>query len=81
MGEIRDLNIKNRTYYYLDDIIDIKTFEANLLKIDIKLNRDFEIYYTGYDTSKKFKNCNDDCIYENIRSVNPLYLIFHSATG
>ena len=81
MGEIRDLNIKNRTYYYLDDIIDIKTFEANLLKIDIKLNRDFEIYCTGYDTSKKFKNCNDDCIYENIRSVNPLYLIFHSATG
>ena len=34
MGEVRDLNIKCRTYYYFDDIIDIKTFEPNLLKID-----------------------------------------------
>ena len=25
MGEVRDLNIKNRTYYYFDDMIDIKS--------------------------------------------------------
>ena len=80
MGKVRDLNIKNRTYYYFDDIIDIRKFELNLLKIDKKSHKDFDIYYIGYITIKKFSNCNGDCIYENIRSVNPLYLIFHSAT-
>ena len=34
MGNVRDLNIKNRTYYYIDDMIDIRMFELNLLKID-----------------------------------------------
>ena len=34
MGKVKDLNIKNRSYYYLDDIIDIKKFEPNLLKIE-----------------------------------------------
>ena len=29
MGKVRDLNIKNRTYYYFDDIIDMKMFEPN----------------------------------------------------
>ena len=81
MGEVRDLNIKNRTYYYFDDIIDIRKFEPNLLKIDKKLHRDLDIYYIGYDTIKKFNNCNSDCIYKNIRSMNPLYLLIYSATG
>ena len=45
------------------------------------MHRDFDIYYIGYLTIKKFSNCNSDCDYENIRSVSPLYLIFHSATG
>ena len=53
---------------------------SNLLKIDKKSYRDFDIYYIGYLTNKKFSNCNGDCDHENIRSVNPLYLIFHSAT-
>ena len=74
MRKVRDLNIKNQAYYYFDDMIDIRKFEPNLLKIDKKSHKDFNIYYIGYITIKKF----DDC--ENIRSVNPLYLIFHSAT-
>ena len=36
MGKIKDLNIKNRTYYYFGDMIDIRKFESNLLKIDKK---------------------------------------------
>ena len=36
MGEVKDLNIKNRTYYYFHDMIDIRKFESNLLKIDKK---------------------------------------------
>ena len=75
MKEVTDLKIKNRTYYYFDDMIDIRMFESNLLKIDKKLHRDFNIYYIGYIMIKKFST------YENVRSVNPLYLIIHSATG
>ena len=81
MGEVRNLNIKYRTYFYFDDIIDIKKFEPKLLKIDKKSHRDFNIYYIGYNMIKKLNNCDFDYDYENIRSVNPLYLIFHSATG
>ena len=47
MGGVRDLNIKNRTYYYFDDIIDIRKFESNLLKIDKKPYKDFNIYFIG----------------------------------
>ena len=75
------LTLKNRTYYYFDDLIDIRKFESNLLKIDKKPYKDFDIYYIGYITIQKFNNCDGDCYYENIRSVNPLYLIFYSATG
>ena len=85
MGEIKELNIKNRTNYYFDDMVDIKNFHSNLLKIDKKSHRDFDIYYIGYNTIKKLSSCNCNCDcncdYENIRSMNPLYLIIHSATG
>ena len=85
MGEVKELNIKNRTRYYFDYIIDIRKFESNLLKIDKLSHRDFEIYYISNNAIKKVSNyncnCNCDCDYENIRSVNPLYLIIHSATG
>ena len=53
---------------------DIRNFHLNLLKIDKKPDKDVDIYYVGYITIKKFSNC------ENIHSVNPLYLIIHSAT-
>ena len=75
MGEIKELNIKNRTYYYFNDIIDIKDFQSNLLKIDKKQYKDIDIYYIGYITIKNFGDC------ENIHSVNPLYLIIYFATG
>ena len=75
MGETKELNIKNQTYYFLDDMIDIKNFQSNLLKIDKKPYKDIDIYYIGYITIKKFGDC------ESIHSVNPLYLIIYSATG
>ena len=43
MGEIKQLNIKNETYYFYDDIINIKNFQSNLLKIDKKPYKDFDI--------------------------------------
>ena len=78
MGGIKQLNIKNETYYFYDDIINIKNFQSNLLKIDKKPYKDFDIYYIGYITIKKFDKFSD---HENIHSVNPLYLIFQSVTG
>ena len=45
MGETKELNIRNQTYYYFDDMIDIKTFQSNLLKIDKKPYKDVDIYY------------------------------------
>ena len=35
MGRIRQINIKNRTYFY-NDQIDLKDFDARLFKIDKK---------------------------------------------
>ena len=69
------MNIKNQTYYIIYDIIDIRNFRSNLLKIDKRPYKDIDIYYIGYITIKKFGDC------EKIHSVNPLYLIFHSASG
>ena len=85
MSKVKEFNIKNRPYYYFDDIIHVRKFESNLLKIDKKSHNDFDISYIGYSTIQKISNCNCncdcDCHYENIHSVNPLYLIIHSATG
>ena len=36
MGSIKEINIKNRTYYFYNDIIDIKTFDSKNLKLDKK---------------------------------------------
>ena len=36
MGNIKQTNIKNRTYYFFNDMINIKTFDSNLLKIGKK---------------------------------------------
>ena len=54
MGEIKELNIKNRTYYYFNDIININDFHSNLLRIDKKKRyKDIDIYYIGYMPVKK----------------------------
>ena len=73
MGEVKQINIKNRTYYFYNDMINLKNFEPNLLKIDRKSYKNIGIYNIGYITIKKI----DDC--ENIYSVNPLYLLVNHA--
>ena len=75
MGEVKQNEIKNRAYYFYNDIIDLKIFESNLLKIDKKHYKGINIYYIGYITIKKI----DDN--ENIYSVNPLYLRINHASG
>ena len=75
MGIIKQINIKNRTYYFYSDIIDLKNFDARLLKIDKNSYKDIDIYNIGYITIIKI----DD--YGSIYSVNPLYLIILHASG
>ena len=52
MGNIKQINIKNRTYYFFDDMINVKNFDPNLLKIDQKSYKNIDIYYIGYVTMK-----------------------------
>ena len=52
MGVVKQIDIKNRTYYFYNDIIDLKIFDARLLKIDKKSYKNIDIYYTGYITIK-----------------------------
>ena len=75
MGNIKQINIKNRTYYFFKDMINIEDFDSILLKIDKKSFKNIDIYYIGYITIKKI----DD--YDNIHSVNPLYLIIGKVDG
>ena len=67
--------MKNRTYYFYNDIIDLKKFKSSLLKIDKKSYKSINICNIGYITIKKI----DDC--ENIYSVNLLYLTINHANG
>ena len=69
MGNIKEINIKNRTYYFFDDMINIKDFDPSLLKIDKKLYKNIGIYYIGYITMK-YSN------HVKINSVNHLYIIY-----
>ena len=56
-------------------MINLKKFEPDLLKIDKKSYNNIGIYNIRYITIKKI----DD--YENIYSVNSLYLIVDHASG
>ena len=75
MGEIKQINIKNRTYYFYNDQIDLKDFDAKLLKIDKKDYNKIDIYYRGYVTITKIGD------YNNINSVNSLYLMINEMIG
>ena len=75
MRKVKQINIKNRTYYFNNNQINLKDFDARLLKVDKKNYKEIGIYYIGYVTVKKMVNCN------NINSVNPLYLMINEMIG
>ena len=53
MGKVKQINIKNRIYYFYHDIINLKDSESKLLKIDKKSYKNIVIYNIGYTTIKK----------------------------
>ena len=75
MGEIKQINIKNQTYYLYNDQINLKDFDARLWKIDKKDYNEIGIYYIAYVTVKKIDNC------KNINSINPLHLMIDEMIG
>ena len=75
MEEVKQIKIKKRTYYFYNNIINLKHFESNFLKIDKKHYKGTDIYYIGYIAITKIDGC------ENIYSVNPLYLVVNHASG
>ena len=75
MGKVKQINIKNRTYYFYNDMINLKNIVLNLLKLNKKHYKGINIYYIGQISIEKI----DDC--ENIYSVNPFYLIINHESG
>ena len=67
MGNTKQINIRNRTYYFYNDLINIKDFNSSLLKLDKKSFKNINLYYIGYITK------NDEY---KINSGNSLYLLF-----
>ena len=66
----KQLTIKNRTYYFYNDLINALNFEPNHLKLDKKAWKDVDIYYIGYIDKNKPEDW-------RISSANPLYLMLN----
>ena len=68
MGEIKQINIKNRTYYFYNNIINIDDFDGSKIKVDKKNFNYINIYFLRYEYLKKITECNE------INSVSSFYL-------
>ena len=71
-NKVKDINIKNRTYCFSKDIINIENFDLNNIKIDEMSQKDIYFYYIGYVTIKE---------YVKIYKASPSYLIFRYVNG
>ena len=65
---IRQLNIEGRTYNFYNDLVNIRNFNSNNLKLDKKSVLGNDVYYIGYITKKPRWNVN---------SVNLLFLMIN----
>ena len=49
---MKNIEIKNQTYYFFNEIINIENFDSDKNKIDEKSYKNILIYYNGYVTVK-----------------------------
>ena len=63
MNRVKEFNIKNCTYYFFDDTVNIKNLDPINIKIDKKPCKNVFIYYNGSMTPN---------------NVKPLYLIINN---
>ena len=67
---VRQLNIKNKTYYFYNDLINALNFEPVNLNLDKKTWKVIDIYYVAYVDKNKPEDW-------RVKSVNPLYLMIN----
>ena len=91
MGQVKEINIKNRTNYFFNDMINIEYFDSNLLKTDKNSCKNNGIYNIGYITIKKLMimkifTVQFLCIWLLVRQIDLLkekngskYLVFDAA--
>ena len=75
MREVKQIEIKNQTFYFYNDMVNLTNVKPNFLKIDKRSYKNIRTYNTGYITIKKIDG------YESTYSVNPLYLGVSHANG
>ena len=51
-NKFQEIEIRNHTYYFFDDIINTKNLDPNKIKIDEKSYKNILIYYIRYTTIK-----------------------------
>ena len=64
----KQLNIKDRSYYFYNDLINVFNFDEGNLKLDKKSWKDIDIYYLGYADKKPEWHVN---------GVNQLYFLLN----
>ena len=72
MAITKQMNIKNRTYYFYNDLIKLFDFDPNMLNLEKKSFKGINIYYIGYITKKEEYKIN---------SVNPLHFLIYRIDG
>ena len=70
----KQLNIKNKSYYFYNDLINVLNFKSENLKLDKKTWKDIDIYYIGYADQSKPSDW-------KVNSINLLYLIVNNVYG
>ena len=80
MGKVKQIEVKNRTYYFYNDMLNLKNFESNFLKVDKNITKALIhcIGYIGYWIHLYWIHYN---YCKNIHSINPLYLLVNHASG
>ena len=73
-NKVKGIDTKDRTYYFFNDMINIRNFDLNNIKLDEKSYKNILTYYIGYVTIKDSK-------YEKIYIANFVYLIFNKVNG
>ena len=71
-----EINIKNRPYYFFNDMINIKNFDPSVLQLNklSYVSTNINIFHIEYMTMKSLN-------LKNIDSKNLLYLIFNNVDG
>ena len=75
MVETKQIDNKNRTYYFYNNVINLDEFDGSKIKADKKYFNGIDIYYLGCEHRKKITKC------DKISSVNPLYLRIKDMKG